>query len=43
MIITKHSVLNNQKCDPVQSLHIKPKNQTNNQTKQTKIKKTDAL
>lgn len=42
MIITKH-LLNNQKCDPVQSLYIKPKKQTNNQPKQTKIKKTDAL
>lgn len=42
--LLQYILLNNQKCDPVQSLHIKPKKQTNNQTKQTKIKKTpDAL
>lgn len=38
--LLQYILLNNQKCDPVQSLHIKPKKQTNNQTKQTKIKKT---
>lgn len=41
--LLQNILLNNQKCDPVQSLYIKPKKQTNNQPKQTKIKKTDAL
>lgn len=41
--LLQNILLNNQKCDPVQSLHLKPKKANNKQRNKTKQKNPDTL